>query len=78
MLPDVGSHDVIGHVTIRPAVGVSCLCPIGFRDIKPQIFWGHDVIGHTTIRLAVPGCLVSYKWSVDTNPCATLIGRCKI
>ena len=37
----------------------------GFRDIKPQMFWGHDldllgsryVIGHVTIRLAEGGFL---------------------
>jgi len=48
MLPDFGSHDVIGHVTIRPAVGCFLFVPhwhqpcilCGFGDIKPQIFWG--------------------------------------
>jgi len=73
MLPDFGSNDVIGHVTIRPEVGVFLFVPnwhqpcilYGFRDIEQQIFWGHDldrlgsrdVIGHVTIRLAVGGLL---------------------
>jgi len=65
MLPDIGSHNIIGHVTIRPAVDGFLFVPhwhqpcilYGFRDIEPQIFWGHDVIGHVTIRLAVCGFL---------------------
>ena len=66
MLPDFGSHDVIGHVTIRPAVGGFLFGPhrhqpcilYGFRDIEPQIFCGQIyVIGHVTIRLAVGGFL---------------------
>jgi len=60
MLPDV-----IGHDTIRTAVGGFLFVPhlyqpcilYGFRDIEPQIFWGHGVIGHATIRLALGGFL---------------------
>ena len=54
MLPHFGSREVIGHVTIRLAVGsflqVAHLhqpsISHGFRDMEPQIFqglWGHDL-----------------------------------
>ena len=41
-------------------------------------FGSHDVIGHVTIRLEDSQWVVSYRWSIDTNPWVTLIGRCKI
>ena len=32
MLPDFGSHDIVGHVTIKPVVGGFLFVPI---DINP-------------------------------------------
>ena len=41
--------------------------------IGQQRYQCYQILGHMTIRLAVGGFL--YRWSIDTNPWVTLIGR---
>jgi len=49
VLPDFGSHDVIGHVTIRPAVGGFMFVPHRFpRYYASNILgsWRHRSLDH--------------------------------